>query len=90
MIIESNASETSFTNAPKGRRYHRKNFLLRVAAMQREYMLHRNTGRSEMYVYRTWIYPKFWISRSTFYNWLAINPTRELEKLREEEPALFA
>lgn len=90
MIIESNASETSLTNAPKGRRYHRKNFLLRVAAMQREYMAHRNTGRSEMYVYRTWIYPKFWISRSTFYNWLAINPTRELEKLREEEPALFA
>lgn len=62
-------------------RYHRRNFYLKVEAMQQEYKAHANSGRTEMYIYRTFIYPKFYISRATFYNWLAINPRRELAKL---------
>lgn len=70
-------------------RYHNRNFYTKVQAMQAEYLRHRNSGYSEMYVYRKFIYPRFFISRSTFYNWLAINPARELERLKRTEPTLF-
>ena len=49
--------------------------------MQEEYLAHDNSGRTEMYIFRTFIYPRFYISRSTFYRWLTINPRRELAKL---------
>lgn len=70
-------------------RYHNRNFYRKVEAMQQEYLSHQNSGRTEMYIYRKWIYPRFFISRATFYNWLSINPTRELEKLKVREPGLF-
>lgn len=67
-------------------RSHNRNFYTKVQAMQAEYMKHRNSGHSEIYVYRKFIYPRFFISRSTFYNWLAINPRKELERLTEPDP----
>lgn len=70
-------------------RYHNRNFYKKVEAMQTEYLSHHNSGRTEMYIYRTYIAPKFFISRSTFYNWLSINPSKELEKLKVREPDLF-
>lgn len=70
-------------------RYHRRNLYNRIAAMQREYLKHSNSGRSEMYIYRTFIFPQFMISRATFYRWLATNPTKELTKLKEAWPSLF-
>lgn len=62
---------------------------MRVSSMQEEYLKHSNSGRTQMYIYRTFIYPQFFISRATFYNWLTINPTKELAKLRLREPELF-
>lgn len=70
-------------------RYHNRNFYLKVEAMQQEYLSHSNSGRTEIYIYRKYIYPKFFISRATFYNWLAINPRRELDKLKDTHPSLF-
>ena len=58
---------------------------MRVQAMQEEYLKYINSGRTTIYIYRTYIYPKFLISRATFYNWLAIAPKKELEKLKRAE-----
>lgn len=68
-------------------RYHRRNLLEKIAAMQAEYLSHQNSGRTEMYVYRTYIKPVYFISRATFYRWLTINPTKELAAMDREETA---
>lgn len=66
---------------------HSHNFYLRVEAMQCEYLKHHNSGRTEMHIYRKFIYPQFFISRSTFYTWLTINARKELEKLNTPQTA---
>ena len=65
--------------------YNPRNYYTKVAAMQEEYLAHGNSGRTELYIYRTFIYPRFYISRSTFYRWLTINPSRELAKLDDTD-----
>ena len=50
--------------------------------MQEEYLKHYKSGWTTIHIYRTYIYPKFLISRATFYNWLTVAPKKELEKLQ--------
>lgn len=68
-----------------GRGYHKRYILERIAAMQAEYLSHQNSGRTEMYIYRTYIKNVFFISRSTFYRWLTINPTKVLAAMDRQE-----
>lgn len=62
----------------------KEHFYKRVLRMQEEYLRHANSGRTTQYIYRTYIYPKFLISRTTFYSWLSIAPKKELERLYAE------
>lgn len=68
--------------------YHKGNFYLRVLEMQQEYLKYANSGRTTKYIYETYIFPRFHISRATFYSWLAINAKAGLKQLDVQPGAL--
>lgn len=57
------------------------NKLYRAYEVQQEYKKYANTGRTDVYIYRTYIKDKYLISLRTFYNYLAIPAAAELKKL---------
>jgi len=52
-----------------------------VSDVQAEYLSHVDSGLTTIAIYRKYIYPRYYISRSTFYNYLAIPVKREMKKL---------
>lgn len=61
--------------------YNNNNKFLRVKEVQDTYLLYKTDGNSTRYVYREYIWPRWKISMSTFYNYLAINVKKELRQL---------
>ena len=60
--------------------YNRSNRLLRIRDVNQAYLEHKTDGNTTMYVYRTVIYPRFRISLSTLYNYLAVPVERMLRE----------
>lgn len=67
------------------RGYNRRNLCKKIIEMQGVYMQYWNTGRTDKFIYDTFIYPRFFISRATFYKWLGTNAKAELKKLEAEQ-----
>lgn len=61
--------------------YNRKNLLIRVIAIQELVLERQKKGITQKFVYENEVYPKYFISYSTFNNYLAMPAKRELEKL---------
>ena len=65
----------------------RKNMLLRVKEVNELYVEKSKIGLSTEFIYRTFIAPRFHISRSTLYEYLAIPYERQLKEIFEREKA---
>lgn len=72
------------------RGYNKRNLYKRIIEVQGIYMQYRDTGRPATYIYTTYIYPRFFISRSTFYAWLGTNAKAGLKKLEEAQKQQLA
>lgn len=62
------------------KRSRRRNYLQRVLAVQEAYQAAKRPGIPDAYVYRTAIYPRFFICERTFREYLEINAKRELKE----------
>jgi len=60
------------------------NYLNRAKAVQDEYQAVRVEGQPDAYIWRTHIYPKFFISLRTFYRYLGISPQKELRAIGQQ------
>jgi len=58
--------------------------LRRALEVQRIYLLHKEDGIPNTYIYRKYIYPVFFISERTFYRYLRRNVKRELRQLQQD------
>ena len=67
--------------------FSRKNMLLRVKEVNELYIEKSKIGLSTEFIYRTFIAPRFHISRSTLYEYLAIPYERQLKEIFEREKA---
>lgn len=67
--------------------FSRKNMLLRVKEVNELYVEKSKIGLSTEFIYRTFIAPRFHISRSTLYEYLAIPYERQLREIFEREKA---
>lgn len=61
--------------------YNNRNKLKLIAEVQAEYLLHENSGLTTRAIYKKFIYPRFYISIATLYNYLAVPVKREMKKL---------
>ncbi|MGQ1889146.1 hypothetical protein ACT29H_01760 [Thermophagus sp. OGC60D27] len=64
--------------------YTRKNFLKKVLRVQEVYLRFKEQGITNEEIYKRYIAPHFFISRSTFYEYLAIPATKELKEICNE------
>ena len=76
--------------------FSRKNLLLRVKEINELYMEKAKIGLSTEFIFRTFIKPRYHISRSTLYEYLAIPYDRQLREIaqreraeKEQNPTLF-
>lgn len=67
--------------------FSRKNMLLRVKEVNELYVEKAKIGLSTEFIYRTFIEPRFHISRSTLYEYLAIPYERQLKEISQREQA---
>lgn len=67
--------------------FSRKNMLLRVKEVNELYVEKSKIGLSTEFIYRTFIEPRFHISRSTLYEYLAIPYERQLKEISQREQA---
>ncbi|MEG1464848.1 MAG: hypothetical protein RSC11_08135 [Mucinivorans sp.] len=65
--------------------YNRKNKLTLIVDVQRITLEHTVRGVPQQWVYDNLIFPKYRISRATFYSYLGIPAKRELTKIQETE-----
>lgn len=63
--------------------YNKRNLLIKILDVQTIYMEHSKRGATGKWIFNELIYPKFRISRATFYNYLATNARKELRELDE-------
>ncbi|PTD14381.1 hypothetical protein [Flavobacterium columnare] len=63
----------------------KKNALLRYKAIQEEFLKHKNEDIPLTRVWRNYIYPKFFISKTTLYNILGTPIEKELKQILEVE-----
>jgi hypothetical protein len=61
--------------------YNRANFLEKVIAIQNVYSEHHDRGATDTWIYKNLIWPNYYISLRTFYNYLAIPAVRELKAI---------
>lgn len=76
--------------------FSRKNLLCRVKEVNELFVEKQRIGLSTEYIYRTFVAPRYHISRTTLYNWLTIPYKKQLEELalqeeieKAENPTLF-
>ena len=76
--------------------FSRKNMLFRVKEVNELYVEKAKIGLTTEFIYRTFIEPRFHISRSTLYEYLAIPYDRQLKEIyqrekaeKEQNPTLF-
>jgi len=65
--------------------YSRKNLLRKIAQVQNVYLAHKAKGATNEFIYENYIAPVFFISRKTFYNYLATNARKELKELETKQ-----
>lgn len=65
--------------------YKEKNRLERIRDIQNLYLQYAEYGSTVNWIYQNIIYPRYRISRSTFYNYLAENAKLKLKKLCQSE-----
>ena len=65
--------------------YNRRNFLLKVKKVNEIYLEHSKRGVFVEYIFRNYIKNQFFISRTTFYEYLSIPYLKELEELDVKE-----
>lgn len=66
--------------------YNRKNILARIIAVQQLVKEYQRKGVTQEFVYREFVYPRYYISRRTFYEYLGTSsPKTELERIEKEE-----
>lgn len=65
--------------------YNRKNFLLKVLAVQEIYQQYKEDGVTAKAIYEKYIKDQYHISKSTFDNYLSINAKLELKHLDNED-----
>ena len=63
--------------------YNRKNILTRMVKIQEITLEHTRRGVSQEWVYRELIFPRFGISKRTYYSYLGTSAKSELRKLAE-------
>lgn len=59
----------------------RRNVLLRYKAIRDVYLAHKTEDIPAIVIYRKYVYPQFYVSRSTFYEALSTPIERELKKI---------
>lgn len=69
--------------------YNRKNKLQLIVDIQNVTLDHTKRGVTQQWVYENHIYPKYRISRTTFYAYLATTAKRDLKKMEDQQPQLF-
>jgi hypothetical protein len=71
--------------------YNRYNLLQKVREVNEIYLVYHKKGETADYIFRNLIQPRFYISRQTFYRYLAIPYKKELAELelkfKEKEQA---
>jgi len=65
--------------------YNRENHLLRIIEIQTIVLQHDGRGLPRKWVYENIIYPRYRISRTTFYKYLSINAKKQLKQLLKNE-----
>lgn len=63
--------------------YNKVNHLKKIVEIQNITMEYKKKGIYQEWIYINVIAPKFYISRATYYNYLAINAKGELKKLNQ-------
>ena len=61
--------------------YNKRNLLIKIIEVQTIYVEHSKRGATGKWIFNELIYPKYKISRSTFYNYLGTNAKKELKEL---------
>lgn len=67
--------------------FSRKNLLLRVKEINELYLEKAKIGLNTEFIYRTFIKPRYHISRSTLYEYLTIPYERQLREIAQREGA---
>lgn len=67
--------------------YNRRNILKRIIEVQNITLEHTKRGVSQKWVYENIIFPCFYLSPATYYNYLAMNAKAELKKMEEADAA---
>ena len=70
--------------------YNRKNMLARIIDIQNITIEHTSRGATQQWVYQNIIFPKYFISIGTYYNYLARNAKGELKKFYLNESELYS
>lgn len=65
--------------------YNRRNILRRIIEIQNITLEHTKRGVSQKWVYEKIIFPRFYLSPATYYNYLDTNARAELKKLDEAD-----
>lgn len=65
--------------------YNRKNFLTRVLEIQELYKEKNKLGITNVKIHQDYIFPRYHVSRATFYEYLVIPAKRDLKKIDEAE-----
>lgn len=64
--------------------YNQYNHLQIVKAVLETFNEHKQEGVTTAYVYRKYIFPKFFISRATFYNYMNIPVNKRIKEIEEK------
>ncbi len=67
--------------------YNRRNILQRIIDIQELTMELKDKGVTQEFIFWEHIYPKYRISKTTYYNYLATNAKAEMKKLLEKKKA---
>ena len=65
--------------------FSRKNLLCRVREVNELFVEKQRLGLSTEYIYRTFVAPRYHISRTTLYNWLTIPYAAQLREIERQE-----
>ena len=65
--------------------YSTKNLLKRIVDIQNITLEHQKHGATQKWIYENMIEPKYHISRTTYYNYLASDAKKRLRELEKEK-----
>ncbi|MFZ4547544.1 MAG: hypothetical protein ACOYN4_08920 [Bacteroidales bacterium] len=65
--------------------YTRKNLLLTILEVQALVLEYQGKGKTQQWIHKNIIHPKYFISISTYYNYLKINARKELKEYEQKQ-----